>query len=75
MKFTKNDGEYYSLTGGVYHHNHELSTPVLDPEILAELDNFDPINSKPAYIRKFISSKYKKEISYAQVAYEMSKRK
>ena len=30
---------------------------------------------KPANIKKFINEKFKKEISYAQVAYEMNKRK
>jgi hypothetical protein len=53
------------LTGGTYYHNHELTTPVLDPEILNELDNFDPLVAKPAHIKKFIANKYKKDISYA----------
>jgi len=48
MKFTKTGKEYYMLSGGVYHHNHDLSTPVLDPDILKELDHFDPVAIKPA---------------------------
>ena len=35
LKFTKNNKELYRLTDGTYYHNHELTTPVLDPEILA----------------------------------------
>ena len=75
MKFTKQGDELYSLTGGIFYHNHELSTPVLDPEILKELYHFDPFTNKAADIRKFLNDKYKKEISYAQIAYEMNKRK
>lgn len=75
LKFTKTEGEHYRLNGGTFYHNHDLTTPVLDPEILAVLDNFDPLSDKPANIKKFISSKFNKDISYAQIAYEMAKRK
>lgn len=75
LKFTKNEGEHYRLTGGLFYHNHELTTPVLDPEILTQLDRFDPCVSKPANIKRFILREFGKEISYAQLAYEMSKRK
>ena len=75
LKFTKNEGKEYLLSGGVYYHNHTLTTPVLEPEILAELDKFDPVEAKPADIKRYISQKYQKQISYAQIAYEMAKRK
>ncbi len=49
MKFTKKTGEeFYSLTCGIFYHNHNLSTPVLDPEILREIDLLDANNAKPA---------------------------
>ena len=49
MKFTKKTGDkFYTLTSGTFYHNHHLSTPVLDPEILKELDSLDPYNAKPA---------------------------
>jgi hypothetical protein len=49
MKFTKKTGdEFYSLTSGHFIHNHHLSTPVLDPEILRELDILDANIVKPA---------------------------
>lgn len=48
---------------------------MLDPEILAQLDRFDPIQAKPANIKRYIQTQFGKEISYAQLAYEMSKRK
>ena len=48
---------------------------MLDPEILAQLDKFDPTVAKPANIKRYIQSQFGKEISYAQLAYEMSKRK
>ena len=35
----------------------------------------DAIKEKPALIKKFIERKYKKPISYAQIAYEMAKRR
>ena len=75
LKFTKNNKEKYRLTDGTFYHNHELTTPVLDPEILAQLDTFDPTVAKPANIKRYIQSQFGKEISYAQLAYEMSKRK
>jgi hypothetical protein len=65
LKFTKNEGEQYQLTGGVYYHNHELTAAVLDPDILAELDSFDAVKSKPAVIKRFVQTKFGKEISYA----------
>jgi hypothetical protein len=49
MKFTKKTGDqFYTLTSGTFYHNHHLSTSVLDPEILKELDSLDPYNAKPA---------------------------
>ena len=76
MKFTKKTGEeYYSLYHGTFFHNHELSTPVLDPEIMKELDIVDPNNAKPAQIRKDLNKRFSKDISYAQIAYELNKRK
>lgn len=45
----------YKLTTSTSFHNHEMSTPVLDPEILHALDGFDPIEKKPAFIKKFIT--------------------
>jgi len=48
---------------------------VLDPEILAQLDRLDPTVAKPANIKRLIQTQFGKEISYAQLAYEMSKRK
>eukprot|EP00347_Sterkiella_histriomuscorum_P005193 403357537 len=75
MKFTKINDEMYQLHDGEFYHNHELSIPVLDPEILNELDQFDPISDKPAHIKRMINDKFKKSISYAQIAYEMNKRK
>ncbi len=48
------------LSGGVYYHNHTLTTPVLEPEILAELDRFDPVEAKPADIKRYISNKWQK---------------
>jgi hypothetical protein len=59
MKFTKKTGdEFYTLSCGTFYHNHELSTPVLDPEIMKELDMVDPYNAKPAQIRKDLNKKY-----------------
>jgi len=52
-----------------------LTTPVLDPQILRHLDHFDSITAKPAQVRKFINQKFGKDISYAQIAYELTKRK
>ena len=75
MKFTKTGTHPYQLSGGVFHHNHDLSTPVLDPEILRELDLFDPNVVKAAQIRKLLNDKFGKDISYAQIAYELNKRK
>ena len=76
MKFTKKTGEtHYQLTQGDFYHNHDLSTPVLDPDILRELDLVNPNNAKPAQVRKEINQKYQKDISYAQIAYELNKRK
>ena len=75
LKFTKNEGEDYSLTGGIFLHNHDLTTPVLDTEVLAELDKIDPVYAKPAQIKRLICQKLGKDVSYAQLAYEMSKRK
>jgi hypothetical protein len=76
MKFTKKTGEeFYSLYHGTFFHNHELSTPVLDPEIMKELDIVDPNNAKPAQIRKDLNKRFSKDISYAQIAYELNKRK
>ena len=63
------------LSGGVYYHNHLLTTPVLEPDILNELDRFDPVEAKPANIKRYITYKFNKDISYAQIAYEMAKRK
>ena len=75
MKFTRTmEQQRYSLTGGVFVHNHPLTTAVLDPAILQQLDNFDPCETKPAFIKKLIFQKFNKSISYAQIAYEMSKR-
>ena len=48
---------------------------MLDPDILTQLDRFDPCVSKPANIKRYIQREFGKEISYAQLAYEMSKRK
>ena len=43
MKFTKTqEVGRYSLTGGVFVHNHPLTAKVLEPEILQELDMIDP---------------------------------
>ena len=75
MKFTRTENQPYTLHDGEYIHNHELDTPVLDPEILAELDNFSPIRTKASQIMRHINQKYKKDISYAQIAYEMHKRR
>ena len=43
--------------------------------ILRQLDSFDPTSSKPAIVRKFINQKFHKDITYAQIAYELAKRK
>ena len=75
MKFTKNGITPYQLSGGTFKHNHDLSTAVIDPEILREIDNFDVRTAKAANIRKIINLKYGKDISYAQIAYEINKRK
>ena len=75
LKFTKHEREKYRLTDGVYWHNHLLTTPVLDPQILRHLDHFDPTTAKPAFVKKFINQKFGKDISYAQIAYELTKRK
>lgn len=48
---------------------------MLDPQILRHLDHFDPTTAKPAQVRKFINQKFGKDISYAQIAYELTKRK
>jgi hypothetical protein len=42
-----------------------MSTPVLGPEILNAIDKFDNISKKPAELKKYITQKYKKDISYA----------
>ena len=39
------------------------------------MDKFDPIVAKPAHIKRYIEVHFSKEVSYAQLAYEMSKRK
>ncbi|CAI2377286.1 unnamed protein product [Moneuplotes crassus] len=75
LKFTKHQNEKYRLTDGVFQHNHLLTTPVLDSMILNQIDQFDPTTIKPAYVRKYINEKFNKDISYAQIAYELSKRK
>jgi len=43
------------LTGGIFIHNHDLTTPVLDTEVLAELDKLNPKEAKPAQIKRLIS--------------------
>ena len=75
LKFTKHQKEQYRLTDGDFYHNHPLTTPVLDSVILRQLDSFDPTSSKPAIVRKFINQKFHKDITYAQIAYELAKRK
>ena len=75
LKFTKHENEKYRLANGCFYHNHELLTPVLDPQIMKYLNNFDPMTSKPAHVRSFINQQFHKDISYAQIAYELTKRK
>ena len=75
LKFTKHEKERYRLTDGTFYHNHVLTMPVLDPQILWHLNKFDPVTSKPAQVRKFINQRFNTDISYAQIAYELSKRK
>lgn len=75
LKFTKHENQKYRLTDGTYYHNHMLTMPVLDPQILNHLDRFDPVTAKAANVRKFINQKFGTDIQYAQIAYELSKRK
>ena len=56
LKFTKNLREKYRLSDGTYFHNHELTTPVLDPQILSTLDRFDARTAKPANIKRYIQT-------------------
>jgi len=46
-------------------HNHELTTPVLDTEVLAELDKINPKDAKPAQIKRMLNQKLGKEVCYA----------
>ena len=55
-------------------HNHPLTAKVLDTDVLQELDTIS-VEERPSKIKKYIEQKYKKSISYAQIAYEMGKRK
>jgi hypothetical protein len=48
---------------------------VLDSEVLAELDRINYRDAKPAQIRRMLNVKLGKDVSYAQLAYEMAKRK
>jgi hypothetical protein len=73
LKFTRQEGKKYILSGGVYYHNHRLETAVLEREVLDELDHM--VGVKPAVIKRWVQEKYQKEISYAQIAYEMAKRR
>ena len=75
LKFTKHQEQKYRLSDGIFYHNHLLTTPVLDSVTLRQLDQFDPTTAKPANVRKIINEKLNKEISYAQIAYELTKRK
>lgn len=61
------------MTDGVFYHNHDLDTAVMLPEIIDYLKTLDPLNCKPAEVRLIIKKLYKKDLSYAQVAYEISK--
>ena len=63
----------YSLTDGVFYHNHELDAKVITPEIREAIKQIDINNVKPADARKIINSKFNTDISYAQMAYELSK--
>ena len=74
LKFTWNESEKYALTGGEFYHNHTYNSPVLDSQILEEIDwNFNVQNAKPSEVVKFIKQKYEKEITYPQIAYELNK--
>lgn len=61
------------MTDGVFYHNHELDTAVMLPEIIDYLKTLDPMRCKPAEVRVIIKKVYKKDLTYAQVAYEISK--
>lgn len=55
LKFSrKSANDQYLLQEGTYYHNHMLTTPVLDLEIITFLDKFDPFKAKPAQIKKAI---------------------
>ena len=58
-------------------HNHPLDSKALGQEVIAELDQICNSENpdKPAKIKKKLEMKHKKEISYAQIAYEMAKRR
>jgi predicted AAA+ superfamily ATPase len=75
MKFTRTGNQPYVLAGGTFKHNHDLSTAVLDPLILKELDSIDHSTAKAAQIRRNLLQKFGKDISYAQIAYEINKRR
>lgn len=73
LKFTRQEGQNYVLSGGTYYHNHRLDSAVLEKRVLDELDQM--VGLKPAVIKRWVQEKYSKQISYAQIAYEMAKRK
>jgi hypothetical protein len=73
IKFTKYKNCRYRMTDGVFYHNHDLDTAVMLPEIIEYLKTLDPMTCKPAEIRLNIERSYKKDLTYAQVAYEISK--
>lgn len=75
LRFTKHKGSDYKLTDGVFYHNHEQDTPVILPVILDFIHQFDPFETKPAEVLKLVNIRFGKNITYAQVAYELSKMK
>ena len=52
--------EKYKLSDGVFYHNHELDTPVIDPKILSALDKFDASTAITVKISRQIQTQFNK---------------